>query len=198
MIASIKSKPEWVGKIITDIAKSENREPVDVALDILRNDPDAAGVNFGMDEADVRFVMTLPWVATASDGSSKIDDGTRPHPRSFGTFSRKIGRYSIQENVVPLPAAIRSATGLPADILGMTDRGYLRKDIIADIAVIDPKTVRRPRHLRRTLQTIRRRPLAVPRRQSRHRRRRAARSPRRQTAAPATINQSKQREMKHK
>ena len=138
-IASIKSKPEWVGKIITDIAKTENREPVDVALEILRNDPDAAGVNFGMDEADVRFVMTLPWVATASDGSSKIDNGTRPHPRSFGTFSRKIGRYSIQENVVPLPAAIRSATGLPADILGMTDRGYLRKDMIADIAVIDPK-----------------------------------------------------------
>ncbi len=138
-IASIKSKPEWVGKTITDIAKSESREPVDVALDILRNDPRTSGVNFGMDETDVRFVMTLPWVATASDGSSKIDDGTRPHPRSFGTFSRKIGRYSIQENVVPLPVAIRSATGLPADILGMTDRGYLRKDSVADIAVIDPR-----------------------------------------------------------
>ena len=92
-----------------------------------------------MDEADVRYVMTLPWVATASDGSSKIDDGTRPHPRSFGTFSRKIGRYSIQDKVVPLPAAIRSATGLPADILGMNDRGYLRKDLIADIVVFDPK-----------------------------------------------------------
>ena len=139
-LASFKSKPHWVGKIITGIAKSENREPVDVALEILRDDPRAAGVNFGMDEADVRFVMTLPWVATASDGSSKIDNGTRPHPRSFGTFSRKIGRYSIQENVVPLPAAIRSATGLPADILGMTDRGYLRKDMIADIAVIDPNS----------------------------------------------------------
>lgn len=139
MIASIKSKPDWVGKVITEIATTENSEPVDVALKILRSDPEAAGVNFGMDEADVRFVMTLPWVATASDGSSKIDDGTRPHPRSFGTFSRKIGRYSIKENVVPLPAAIRSATGLPADILGMTDRGYLRKDTTADIVVIDPR-----------------------------------------------------------
>jgi N-acyl-D-amino-acid deacylase len=139
-LATIKSKPEWVGKMIADIAKSENREPVDVALEILTNDPEAAGVNFGMDETDVRYVMTLPWVATASDGSSKVDNGTRPHPRSFGTFSRKIGRYSIQDKVVPLPAAIRSATGLPADILGMTDRGYLRKDYVADIAVIDPKT----------------------------------------------------------
>jgi N-acyl-D-aspartate/D-glutamate deacylase len=139
MLASIKGKPNWVGKIITDIAKTENREPADVALEILRKDPEAAGVNFGMDEADIRFVMTLPWVATASDGSSKIDNGTRPHPRSFGTFSRKIGRYSIQEIVVPLPTAIRSATGLPADILGMTDRGYLRSGTIADIVVIDPR-----------------------------------------------------------
>ena len=92
-----------------------------------------------MDEADVRFVMTLPWVATASDGSSKIDDGTRPHPRSFGTFPRKIGRYAIQEKVVPLPAAVRSASGLPADILGMTDRGYVRENLVADLVVFDPK-----------------------------------------------------------
>ncbi len=140
MLATMKSRPEWVGQMITDIAKKENREPVDVGLEILRNDPDAAGVNFGMDEADVRFVMTLPWVATSSDGSSKIDTGTtKPHPRSFGSFSRKIGRYSIQDKVVPLPAAIRSATGLPADVLGMTDRGYLRNDTIADIVVFDPK-----------------------------------------------------------
>jgi N-acyl-D-aspartate/D-glutamate deacylase len=139
MLATVKGKPDWVGKVITDIAAAEGREPVEVGIELLRDYPDAQGVNFGMDEADVRYVMTLPWVATASDGSSKIDNGTRPHPRSYGTFPRKIGRYSIQENVVPLPAAIRSATGLPADILGLTDRGYLRQDMIADIAVIDPK-----------------------------------------------------------
>lgn len=140
MIASYSKKPEWVGKMIADIAAKEGREPVEIALELLRDDPDAQGVNFGMDEADVRFVMTLPWVATASDGSSKIDDGTRPHPRSFGTFSRKIGRYAIQEHVLPMPAAIRSATGLPADILGMKDRGYVRKDLVADLVVFDPKT----------------------------------------------------------
>jgi N-acyl-D-aspartate/D-glutamate deacylase len=96
-------------------------------------------VNFGMDEADVRFAMTLPWVATASDGSSKIDDGTRPHPRSYGTFPRKIGRYAIREKVMPLPAAVRSASGLPADILGMKDRGYVRENLVADLVVFDPR-----------------------------------------------------------
>ena len=137
MIASFDKKPEWVGKLITEVAEIEGRDPVDIAIEVLHDDR-AMGVNFGMDEADVRFVMTQPWVATASDGSVKIDDGTRPHPRSFGTFPRKIGRYAKQEKVVSLPAAVRSASGLPADILGMKDRGYLRKDYIADIVVFDP------------------------------------------------------------
>ncbi len=139
MVADSSKKPQWVGKMIADIATEEKREPEDVALELLREDPGASGVNFGMDEADVRFVMTLPWVATASDGSSKVDDGSRPHPRSFGTFSRKIGRYAIQDKVLPLPAAVRSATGLPADILSMKDRGYLRENLAADIVVFDPK-----------------------------------------------------------
>jgi N-acyl-D-aspartate/D-glutamate deacylase len=41
--------------------------------------------------------------------------------------------------VVPLPAAIRSATGLPADILGMNDRGYIRENLAADVVVLNPK-----------------------------------------------------------
>jgi N-acyl-D-aspartate/D-glutamate deacylase len=138
MIASFDKKPQWVGKLISDVAAMENREPVDIALEVM-HDGDAMGVNFGMDEADVRFAMTLPWVATASDGSVKVDDGTRPHPRSFGTFPRKIGRYAIEEKVLSLPAAVRSASGLPADILGMTDRGYVRKGFVADLVVFDPK-----------------------------------------------------------
>jgi len=138
MIADADKKPAWVGKMIAEIAAEEKREQVDVALELLTEEPGASGINFGMDEADVRYVMTLPWVATASDGSSKVDDGSRPHPRSFGTFSRKIGRYSIKDQVLPLPAAIRSASGLPADVLGMKDRGYVRKNLVADIVIFDP------------------------------------------------------------
>jgi N-acyl-D-aspartate/D-glutamate deacylase len=137
MIASCKSKPEWVGKLLVDIAAEAKREPVEIGFELLL-DGKAQGVNFGMDENDVRFAMTLPWVATASDGSSKIDDGTRPHPRSYGTFSRKIGRYAIKEKVLPMEAAIRSASGLPADIIGMKDRGYVRAGLAADLVAFDP------------------------------------------------------------
>jgi N-acyl-D-aspartate/D-glutamate deacylase len=140
MIASFEKNPKWAGKMISDIAKEQRRPAVEIGLELLLGDPEAKGVNSGMDEADVRYAMTMPWVATASDGSVKIDDGTRPHPRSFGTFPRKIGRYAIQEKVLPLPAAIRSASGLPADIIGMTDRGYVRENLVADIVVFDPNS----------------------------------------------------------
>jgi N-acyl-D-amino-acid deacylase len=83
--------------------------------------------------------MQIPWVATASDGGAKIPGADRPHPRSYGTFSRKIGHYSIREDVLPLEQAIRSSTGLPADIMGLADRGYLREGQFADIVVFDPQ-----------------------------------------------------------
>lgn len=138
LIAGFEARGDWVGKTIREVALEQRRSPVDVAVDLLRGGG-AQGINFSMDENDVRFVMTLPWVATASDGSSKIDDGTLPHPRSYGTFPRKIGYYAVRQKVLSLAAAIRSATGLPADILGLVDRGYLRKDYAADIVVFDPK-----------------------------------------------------------
>jgi N-acyl-D-amino-acid deacylase len=141
MIANCPQHPNWVGKLIGDVAKEENRSDVDVALDILRCTEDQ-GVSFSMDERDVRYVMTLPWVATASDGGVKIPDGTKPHPRSFGTFSRRIGRYAIEEGVVPVEQAVRSANGLPAEILGITDRGFLKPEMFADVVVFDPATYR--------------------------------------------------------
>ena len=141
MVASCPKYPKWVGKMIRDIAAEESREPVEVALDILRTGREQ-GVSFSMDDRDVHYIMTLPWAAVASDGSTKVDDGTKPHPRSFGTFSRRIGRFAIEEGIVSVESAVRSATGLPADILGIQDRGYLRKGYKADIAVIDPALYR--------------------------------------------------------
>jgi N-acyl-D-amino-acid deacylase len=82
-------------------------------------------------------------VATASDGSSQLlTANTVPHPRSYGCFARKIGHYSLAEKVIPLEQAIRSACGLPADILKLPQRGYLKPDYFADVVVFDPDTYR--------------------------------------------------------
>lgn len=140
LISSSKKHPDWVGKFIREVATDQNREPIDVAMEILL-DSGAQGVNFAMTETDVRYAMKLPWVATASDGSSKVDNGTRPHPRSYGTFPRKIGRYAHREGEISVEHAVRSSSGLPADILGMEDRGYLREGLAADIVVLDLETL---------------------------------------------------------
>ena len=69
----------------------------------------------------------MPFVATASDGSSQVPGETVPHPRSYGTFSRKIGRFAIEDEIITLTQAIRSSSGLPADILKLPERGYLKE-----------------------------------------------------------------------
>jgi N-acyl-D-aspartate/D-glutamate deacylase len=140
-IASYPAKPQWQGRKIDAIADAEKREPIDVVMEIERNGG-AQVVNFGMSEEDVRVYMRQPWVATASDGGVHHPGPTAPHPRSYGTFPRKIGRYAIEEKLVPVELAVRSATGLPADILKLTDRGYLKAGAFADVVVFDPATYR--------------------------------------------------------
>jgi N-acyl-D-amino-acid deacylase len=65
-----------------------------------------------------------------------------PHPRSYGTYPRKIGQYAIKDGIIPLEHAIRSASGLPADILKLPERGYLKVGWYADVVVFDPQTFR--------------------------------------------------------
>ncbi len=137
-IASYRKRPDWIGKRLKQIADAESMAPMDVVLKIVRNGG-AAVVNHSINEEDVRFVMNQPWVATASDGSSRTPAATAPHPRSYGTFPRKLGHYAVREKAIELGLAIRSASGLPADILRLPKRGYLKPGFFADIAVWDHK-----------------------------------------------------------
>ena len=141
VIAACRSNRKWQGKSLADIAEAEKKSAVDVVVEIEKAGG-AGVVNFGMSEEDVRVYMKQPWVATASDGSAWVPGDTVPHPRSYGTFPRKIGRYCLRDGVVPLEQAIRSASGLPADILGLKDRGYLKPGQFADVVVFDPKVYR--------------------------------------------------------
>lgn len=140
-IARFAKKPAWQGKTIDAIAEQEKRTPLDIVLEIERNGG-AQIVNFGMSEEDVRLIMKQPFVATASDGGAMIPGNTVPHPRSYGCFARKIGFYSAKEGALSLEMAIRSASGLPADILRLPERGYLRAGYYADLVVYDPATYR--------------------------------------------------------
>jgi predicted amidohydrolase YtcJ len=136
-IARYAPKSSRVGHDLVAIARQERTTPLEVVLDIQRNGG-AMAISFGMSEEDVRTIMRHDFVATASDGSvHRPGSGDQPHPRAYGTFPRKL-RYALDEHVISLEQAIRSCTGLPAEILGLADRGVLRSGAVADLVVFDP------------------------------------------------------------
>ena len=140
-IARYAPKVAWQGKDLATIAEMEKKSMVDVVIEAQRNGG-AAVVSFGMNEEDVRLFMKESYVATASDGAAMVPGQSVPHPRSYGTFPRKVGRYAIEDQIVTLEHAIRSCSGLPADILRLPERGYLKVGYFADLVVFDPKTFR--------------------------------------------------------
>jgi N-acyl-D-aspartate/D-glutamate deacylase len=140
-IASYAKKPQWQGKDLAAIAEAEKKTVLDVILEIEHNGG-AQAISFGMNEEDVRLIMKQDFVATASDGGSQVKNESVPHPRSYGCFPRKVGRYAFEDKVVTPEHALRSASGLPADILKLTDRGYLRAGSYADVVVFDPEKFR--------------------------------------------------------
>ncbi len=133
--------PSIEGKTLDDVARSRNMDPIDVAIDLVAKGS-VGIVSFAMHEDDVRTLMREPWTMTASDGDLVPFGEGVPHPRSYGTFPRKIRTYVIDEPVITLEHAIRSMTSLPAQVYRMPDRGVLRVGNAADIVVFDVARVR--------------------------------------------------------
>ncbi len=94
-----------------------------------------------INEDDVKRIMRHPVTMTASDGGVEGPSARVPHPRNYGTFARLLGYYVREQGVLPFHTAIYKVTRLPADRLGLTDRGRIEVGAIADIAVLDPATV---------------------------------------------------------
>ena len=140
-IARYAPRPDWAGLDLVAIAGREGTTPLEVVLDIQRHGG-AQAISFGMSEDDVREVMRHDFVATASDGSTHVPGaGDQPHPRSYGTFPRKIPLRARRQG--PLARA-----GDPL-VLGLAGRdpgpSRPRRDppgAIADIVVFDPATFR--------------------------------------------------------
>lgn len=99
------------------------------------------GIFFAMSEDDVARIMQHPMTMIASDGGIPTMDRGVPHPRNYGTFARVLGRYVREQGLLPFAEAIRKMTSLPAQRLGLTDRGIIRVGAFADIAILDPETI---------------------------------------------------------
>jgi N-acyl-D-aspartate/D-glutamate deacylase len=135
---------KYEGMRISEMAKARgDADPADTCLTLMAEDGGRiSGMFHTMSEDDVRLVMKQPWVAIASDGSAiNLDAPGVPHPRNYSTNARVLGHYVRDERVLTLEDAVRKMTSLPAQILGLRDRGQLREGFAADIVVFDPAKV---------------------------------------------------------
>ena len=137
-----------VGRSVAEIAALWKLTPIETAIQLqLRGDSSRAGGGrmrgFSMHESDLDAFAVQPWVATASDaGIALPDDGPRTHARFYGNFPRKIRHFALDRDVISVEDAIRSMTSLPAQILGLRDRGMIREGMHADLAVLDLERLR--------------------------------------------------------
>jgi N-acyl-D-aspartate/D-glutamate deacylase len=122
---------------LKEISDLEGRNPSDVYADLACEDPAPMAVFFAQDMEVVKELMPLDYIITASDGWTVPKDMTKPHPRVYGTFPRKLKKFVDDEKLMELPLAVRSMTSLPAQKFKMEGRGRIAKGNYADIALID-------------------------------------------------------------
>ena len=139
LVTSMKTKVNkpHEGLDLGEIAKRRGEEPMEALFNIILEEENAVTmVSFSMSEEDVRTVMKSPLQMVCTDG---IVLG-KPHPRAYGSFPRILGRY-VREGTIRLEEAIRKMTSLPAQTLGIRDRGLLKPGMHADITIFDPDKV---------------------------------------------------------
>ncbi|NLN75360.1 MAG: D-aminoacylase [Armatimonadetes bacterium] len=135
------------GLTIKEIAERWGSTGAETVIDLLiAEEMRVSMVQFGMCEEDIETVMRSANVMVGSDASARATTGElskgKPHPRSFGTFTRVLGYYVREQNVIPLETAIYKMTGLPAKKLKLSDRGFIATGNWGDIVVFDADRVK--------------------------------------------------------
>ncbi|HJS75353.1 MAG TPA: D-aminoacylase [Vicinamibacteria bacterium] len=148
MVSSValeKNKP-LQGRTVAQIVKDRGEDPFLFTRALLIEENNRVGmVGFGMEEATTARVLAHPKCMPASDGSALATEGElsagNPHPRSYGTFARMLGKYVREDRLMPLEEAVRKMTSLPAERFGLGRRGRLAEGYFADVVVFDPSRV---------------------------------------------------------
>jgi N-acyl-D-amino-acid deacylase len=145
LIGSFGPDPGIEGRSLSEVARDRGGEPAAVLLELIaesrlaRERGEDGGENIvarSMDEADVERFLRWPYAIVASDGSS----GGR-HPRGWGAFPRVLGEYVRERGLLTLEGAVHRMTGLPAEAMGLRDRGILAPGKAADLVLFDPERV---------------------------------------------------------
>ena len=140
LIANIKNKKNnWMlGKDISFISKKIELSPGEVVLYLLKKEgPSIVAIYFAISPDDVSYIMKSPLQVVCTDGIIC----NHPHPRTYGSFPRILGKYVRELKIMKLEEAIRKMTMEPARQLRLWDRGLIREGMSADLVLFNPKTI---------------------------------------------------------
>jgi dihydroorotase/N-acyl-D-amino-acid deacylase len=148
MISSVTNPDlkQWEGKRLTEVAAAWKKDPYNTMFDfILADSARTARVAFAMTEEDLKMGMAQHWVSFCTDANAKATDGPlyegKPHPRAYGSFPRILAKYVRQDKLLSLEDAVRKMTSLPAQRVGLKERGILKPGFYADVVIFDPASV---------------------------------------------------------
>lgn len=137
----------YVGKTISEIAAIRKETTsktlmglIAEAADFDEKNPDFKGstetiMGKSMSEEDVANFLAWPFTTICSDG------GWGGHPRGYGAFTRVLGNYVREKQLMPLETAIQKMTSLTAENLGIRQRGLIQPTFYADLVLFDPNRV---------------------------------------------------------
>lgn len=136
-----------IGKNLAQLAEENGVSDIEMVIKLqmegFAKRPGGARLrSFSMSEIDIEAFYAQPWTATSTDANIALPTDGPVHPRYYGTFPRKLRHYAMERKVLTVEDAIRSSTSLPAQILGLRDRGLIREGFHADIVVFDPETIK--------------------------------------------------------
>lgn len=125
---------KYSGMTLAEAAGQEMKSPVDLLLEMGPQGGSAA--HFVMNRELQEQLIKADRVMISSDGSP-----TMRHPRGHGSFAKIIHDYVNEKRLMSLEKAIYKMSGLPAQTLGLANRGSIAQGNKADLLIFDPNEV---------------------------------------------------------
>ncbi len=149
VLLNSKANADLVGENFEDIGRIRGKDPYDVVFDLLLEEGSEmhqllwTSQSFSKD--DVELCLEQPECVVISDTLALAPYGDLAGQlgslSGYGWTSEFLSHYVRERGVLSLAEAVRRLTSLPAERLGLANRGRLQEGFQADIVVFDPTAV---------------------------------------------------------
>jgi N-acyl-D-aspartate/D-glutamate deacylase len=144
-----KKNKHLIGLTFEQIGKERGKDPYDAYFDLLLEEGEDLNslmwTSHAFSESDIHLCLQQTECIVISDTKALAPYGalkdTIGSLSGYGWIARLFQHYVREKSIISFEDAVYRVTGLPAERLGLKDRGYVRPGCMADITIFDPKTI---------------------------------------------------------